>query len=245
MREDLCRNSSAGSTDRSVLTSSPDFLSPHHDRRHFCGQPLLNEKTRSKSLVVPPVTARLSVEENEEKGDDCDSLCPDGHRVSCPYHRRHRGEVSSRAPRLRRARSVSVLVGPNGQVWTQAGDERCPVPAGRQQTAVSLAMDERVIATITQHYYPEGGWGWWICLCAFLVQFLLGGLQGGCGLLIGCITRRYGAPPMPSVGEQSARHNPRLLSPGQIISGAGNLTVKRRSRLFPAASSHPTPRNEP
>ncbi|XP_049272829.1 monocarboxylate transporter 10 isoform X2 [Rhipicephalus sanguineus] len=60
-------------------------------------------------------------------------------------------------------------------------------------------MDERVIATITQHYYPEGGWGWWICLCAFLVQFLLGGLQGGCGLLIGRITRRYGTSPMPSV----------------------------------------------
>ncbi|KAL1436590.1 hypothetical protein MTO96_049493 [Rhipicephalus appendiculatus] len=167
-----------------------DFLSPHHDRRHFCSQPPLSEKTRSKSLVVPPVSARLSIEENDEKGDD--TLCPDGHRLSCPYHRGRRGDASSRTPRLRRARSVSVLVGPNGQVWTQAGDERCPVPTGRQQTAVSLAMDERVIATITQHYYPEGGWGWWICLCAFLVQFLLGGLQGGCGLLIGRITRRYG-----------------------------------------------------
>ncbi|XP_075550742.1 uncharacterized protein LOC142584511 [Dermacentor variabilis] len=196
IREDLCRNSSAGSTDRSILTSSPDFLSPHHDRRRFCQSPL-SEKTRSKSLVVPPVSARLSVEEREEKGD-CDSLCPDGHRLSCPHRRRRHGEAPSRTPRLRRARSVSVLVGPNGQVWTQASDERCPVPAGRQQTAVSIAMDERLIATITQHYYPEGGWGWWICLCAFLVQFLLGGLQGGCGLLIGRITRRYGTPPMPS-----------------------------------------------
>ncbi|KAH8021344.1 hypothetical protein HPB51_015334 [Rhipicephalus microplus] len=194
IREELCRNSSAGSTDRSILTSSPDFLSPHHDRRHFCSQPLLGEKTRSKSLVVPPVSARLSIEENDD-----DTLCPDGHRLSCPYYRGRRGDASSRTPRLRRARSVSVLVGPNGQVWTQAGDERCPVPMGRQQTAVSLAMDERVIATITQHYYPEGGWGWWICLCAFLVQFLLGGLQGGCGLLIGPITRRYGTSPMASV----------------------------------------------
>ncbi|XP_075751680.1 monocarboxylate transporter 10 isoform X2 [Rhipicephalus microplus] len=194
IREELCRNSSAGSTDRSILTSSPDFLSPHHDRRHFCSQPLLGEKTRSKSLVVPPVSARLSIEENDD-----DTLCPDGHRLSCPYHRGRRGDASLRTHRLRRARSVSVLVGPNGQVWTQADDERCPVPMGRQQTAVSLAMDERVIATITQHYYPEGGWGWWICLCAFLVQFLLGGLQGGCGLLIGPITRRYGTSPMASV----------------------------------------------
>ena len=29
-------------------------------------------------------------------------------------------------------------------------------------------------ATFRQHYYPEGGWGWVICLCAVLVQVSCG-----------------------------------------------------------------------
>ncbi|XP_077539764.1 uncharacterized protein LOC144152368 [Haemaphysalis longicornis] len=203
-RDELCRNSSAGSTDRSLLTSSPDFLSPPpHDCRRFPQSPMRQAKTRSKSLAATPVSGRLSAEGDEQPTGFPGSLCPHGR--PCLAAASHEGsgcvhghQTSLRAPRLRRARSVSVLVGQNGQVWTQAGDERCPVPTGRQQTAVSLAMDERVIATITQHYYPEGAWGWWICLCAFLVHFLVGGLQGGYALLVVCVHRQYGTPPLPA-----------------------------------------------
>ena len=44
-------------------------------------------------------------------------------------------------------------------------------------------------ATFRQHYYPEGGWGWVICLCAVLVQVSCGWWRTGhvtrCSPLIG------------------------------------------------------------
>ncbi|XP_017775060.1 PREDICTED: monocarboxylate transporter 2-like [Nicrophorus vespilloides] len=38
-------------------------------------------------------------------------------------------------------------------------------------------------ATIKQHYYPEGGWGWLVCGAAFLAHLLTSGLQLAFGLL--------------------------------------------------------------
>ncbi len=32
-------------------------------------------------------------------------------------------------------------------------------------------------ATFRQHYYPEGGWGWVITFCCFLVNIFTTGLQ--------------------------------------------------------------------
>ena len=37
-------------------------------------------------------------------------------------------------------------------------------------------------ATFRQHYYPEGGWGWVICLCAILVQIFTSGIQLSFGI---------------------------------------------------------------
>ncbi|CAN7982004.1 unnamed protein product [Ixodes pacificus] len=179
MKDDLCRNSSAGSTDRSLLTSSPDFLSTSHGRHYPQSSP--REKGRSKSLVPPAVARRLA---------------EDDLHLDCHHGGQHRQRQCQVPPRLRRARSVSVLVGQNGQVWTQGGDDRCAVPTGHQP--VSLAMDESVIATISQHYYPEGAWGWWVCVCGFLVHLVAGGLQGGYGVLIGCFRDHYGVNTLPA-----------------------------------------------
>ncbi|RZC36658.1 hypothetical protein BDFB_006539, partial [Asbolus verrucosus] len=38
-------------------------------------------------------------------------------------------------------------------------------------------------ATIKQHYYPEGGWGWLVCGAAFLAHLLTSGFQLAFGLL--------------------------------------------------------------
>ena len=38
-------------------------------------------------------------------------------------------------------------------------------------------------ATFRQHYYPEGGWGWVITFCCFLVNIFTYGLQLSFGLL--------------------------------------------------------------
>ncbi|XP_023345981.1 monocarboxylate transporter 10 [Eurytemora carolleeae] len=39
------------------------------------------------------------------------------------------------------------------------------------------------VATFRQHYYPEGGWGWVITICGFLVQMYTTGLQFSFGVL--------------------------------------------------------------
>ncbi|XP_076371803.1 monocarboxylate transporter 10-like isoform X2 [Tachypleus tridentatus] len=47
-------------------------------------------------------------------------------------------------------------------------------------------------STIRQHYYPEGGWGWVICVSAFLVHFLTSGLQLSYGILHLEIVKTFG-----------------------------------------------------
>ena len=60
-------------------------------------------------------------------------------------------------------------------------------------------------ATFRQHYYPEGGWGWVICLCAVLVQVSCGwwrtGHVTGCSPLIG-------HPPGPHHGHPAQLRRP-------------------------------------
>ena len=47
-------------------------------------------------------------------------------------------------------------------------------------------------ATIKQHYYPEGGWGWVVVLTAFLVQVVSHGFQMSFGVILVLLTRRWG-----------------------------------------------------
>ena len=54
---------------------------------------------------------------------------------------------------------------------------------------------KRRIAGIFQHYYPEGGWGYVVLLCAFLSQVLAQGLQLGMLVLMPYATRRFHASP--------------------------------------------------
>ena len=49
---------------------------------------------------------------------------------------------------------------------------------------------KRRIAGIFQHYYPEGGWGYVILICAFLVQLLVNGLQQSVAILLFPIAQR-------------------------------------------------------
>lgn len=52
---------------------------------------------------------------------------------------------------------------------------------------------KRRIAGIFQHYYPEGGWGYVVLICAFLTHFLAHGLQFGFLILMPFAQRRYNA----------------------------------------------------
>ena len=47
-------------------------------------------------------------------------------------------------------------------------------------------------ATFRQHYYPEGGWGWIICVCAVIVEIFTSGIQLSFGVLYVHILRKFG-----------------------------------------------------
>ena len=63
---------------------------------------------------------------------------------------------------------------------------------------------KRRIAGIFQHYYPEGGWGYVILLCGFLVQVLAVGLQQSLAILIFPLSsRRYQVADNGYIGKQT------------------------------------------
>ncbi|KAK6641285.1 hypothetical protein RUM44_012994 [Polyplax serrata] len=54
-----------------------------------------------------------------------------------------------------------------------------------------VVYDLRQLLTLKQHYYPEGGWGWIVVLCAFLVQCLSHGFHGASGIILQEVIRRF------------------------------------------------------
>ena len=64
----------------------------------------------------------------------------------------------------------------------------------QNSVASAGAQRKRRIASIFQHYYPEGDWGYVILVCAFLVQVFSHGLQMSYGVLAMAIARRWRMP---------------------------------------------------
>jgi hypothetical protein len=54
----------------------------------------------------------------------------------------------------------------------------------RGAPAHGLFPDLRHLLSLTQHYYPEGGWGWVVVVVAVCVQILTHGLQYSFGILL-------------------------------------------------------------
>ena len=63
--------------------------------------------------------------------------------------------------------------------------------ASRATVISAKTLRKRRIASIFQHYYPEGGWGYVILLCGFLVQILTHGLQLSFGMMLPIIFHRF------------------------------------------------------
>lgn len=74
-------------------------------------------------------------------------------------------------------------------------------------------------ATIRQHYYPEGGWGWTVCACGVLVQLLSDGLMASHGFVAILVQRKFkeAATSSSSLAATSSpmklSESPRLLDP--------------------------------
>ena len=53
---------------------------------------------------------------------------------------------------------------------SKAPSELAAAAAANTAAAANLLLRKHQIASIFQHYYPEGHWGYVVLLCAFLVQ---------------------------------------------------------------------------
>ena len=72
------------------------------------------------------------------------------------------------------------------------GPGDCPPSVTSTSTARKRKEKEVKQATIRQHYYPEGGWGYIVLICASLVNILAHGLQLSFSVVIVAILRRWG-----------------------------------------------------
>ena len=66
-----------------------------------------------------------------------------------------------------------------------------PVPSVTSVATKRKRKEEMKQATIRQHYYPEGGWGFVVVIVAVIVQIITHGLQLSFGILILAIKRRW------------------------------------------------------
>ena len=70
--------------------------------------------------------------------------------------------------------------------------ENAPVASVTSVNTKKKRKEELKQATIRQHYYPEGGWGYIVVTVAFLVQVIAHGFQMAVGILILAIIKRWG-----------------------------------------------------
>ena len=66
-----------------------------------------------------------------------------------------------------------------------------PMPSVTSVATKRKRKEEMKQATIRQHYYPEGGWGFVVVIVAVIVQIITHGLQLSFGILILAIKRRW------------------------------------------------------
>ena len=63
-----------------------------------------------------------------------------------------------------------------------------------------LKREDSKSSTIRQHYYPEGGWGYIVCVCATIVQILSHGFHLSIGVVSFSLQKEFHVGPL-SVGK--------------------------------------------
>ena len=94
-----------------------------------------------------------------------------------------------------------LFLGKLGSVIQDDGNSAGTI-ASRATVISAKTLRKRRIASIFQHYYPEGGWGYVILLCGFLVQILTHGLQLSFGIFLPIIFHRFRISDPVQIGKQ-------------------------------------------
>lgn len=84
--------------------------------------------------------------------------------------------------------------GPDGEEEEMLGGDLLgmpPVPSATSTTVKRKRKEEMKQATIKQHYYPEGGWGFVVLIVAVIVQIITHGLELSFGIIMLAIKRRW------------------------------------------------------
>ncbi|XP_065158955.1 monocarboxylate transporter 2-like isoform X2 [Atheta coriaria] len=145
---------------------------------HMLEQPSWSSQSASPSPpppLPPPVAARWARAE-QQSGDNC------------PHCRGRLASIPTRTTSLNsnytgcKDRAATPVLRPPDD------EDSFPVLCDRElhslhRNVPALRRRDVDTATIKQHYYPEGGWGWLVCGAAFLAHLLTSGMQLAFGLL--------------------------------------------------------------
>lgn len=74
-----------------------------------------------------------------------------------------------------------------------------PAEEVRQTTTRATQIQARRF--LCRHYYPEGGWGWIIAVCALLVHVLNHGVQLSCSQLVAPAAFKFHVPAIHPAGK--------------------------------------------
>ena len=129
-------------------------------------------------------------------------LWPRGYRVWGPGTGHIRGQGPDHFRQRQWGGASSLIISVLGSQLLQMMPSWCDIwwwwelTPGCQETENSVVTNasvdrKRRIASIFQHYYPEGGWGLVLLLVVLLVQVILHGLLLSYGVLLSKVARRF------------------------------------------------------
>lgn len=96
---------------------------------------------------------------------------------------------------------TNVLTDHNGGTPVRKTRSGASSSGSSTKPSLSSRLDNLKISTIRQHYYPEGGWGWVICACAFAINLLTYGLLLSYGIFSREVVKEFGEEYTEQAGE--------------------------------------------
>lgn len=121
---------------------------------------------------------------------------------------------------------INVISGQNG--GTPVRKTRSGTSSGSStKPSLSSRLDNLKISTIRQHYYPEGGWGWVICGCAFTINMLTYGLLLSYGIFSREVVKEFGEEYQEQAGKRILLHFLKVRYNGDLVIEV-NSPIKER-----------------